>query len=99
MLKSAGRVSVYCEYVEENVDFKLYELPDYREAFGVVCVLGAERSCRGEISCALYEKFWFDGSIANEAQQRILRKAHRTGKCDEECTEWLDKHKKSSHHE
>ena len=94
MSKPNKRVKVYCEYVEENVDFKFFELLGYREAFGVVCVLGAERSCRGEIGCALYEKFWFDGSIANERQQKILRKAHREGKWDEKCTEWLDKNRK-----
>jgi len=62
MTKPAKRAKAYCEHVKEEVDFELFQLPSHREAYGVACVLGADRSCRGEIGCALYENFWFDGA-------------------------------------
>lgn len=93
MFKSVERMKVYCEYAKEEVDFELYQLPSHREAHGVACVLGADMSCRGQIGCALYEKFWFNGSVANKEQQEILKEAHRKEEWTKKCVEWLDKHK------
>lgn len=94
MFRSVKKMKVYCEYAKREVDFESLQLPRHREAHGVVCVLGADRSCRGEIGCALYESFWFDGSIADEEQQKILKEAHRKEEWTEKCVEWLNKRKR-----
>jgi len=66
----------------------------------------ARESCRGEMGCALYERFWVDGSIADGKQQKILKEAHRkegwnkneTGLSSEEWElQLLERHQKISH--
>ena len=91
---ASKRLKVYCDYVKQEVDFSLFSLDGWKDAYGVACRgPGMEKPCRGEKGCALYEKFWFDGSIANVKQQAILKEAHKKGKWDEECLYWLKKQK------
>lgn len=99
--KFPKKVKVYCDHAKQQVEFDFFQLPKYRDAFGVVCCgpgADADIHCRGSKGCALYEKFWFDGSIANMEQQRILKDTHRRDplEWEEKCIEWLKKHKK--HH-
>ena len=93
--KLRKRVKVYCDHAKQEVEFDFFQLPHHKDAYGVMCDgPGKEKPCRRSKGCALYEKFWFDGSIANKQQQEILKKVHRKGEWDEKCVEWLDKHKK-----
>jgi hypothetical protein len=92
---TSKRLKAYCDYAKQEVEFSLFQLKGWKDAYGVACHgPGKEKPCRGERGCALYEKFWFDGSIANVKQQAILKEAHRKGKWDEKCSEWLTKSKK-----
>ena len=91
---SVKRVKIYCDYAGQEVEFSLFALEQWKDAYGVSCRgLGVEKPCRGERGCALYEKFWFDGSIANMKQQKTLKEAHEKDKWDEKCSEWLGRNK------
>lgn len=91
---TSRRVKVYCDYAKQEVEFSLFSLLGWKDAYGVACGgPGMEKPCRGERGCALYEKFWFDGSIANAQQQKILKEAHKKDRWDEKCSQWLIKNR------
>lgn len=90
------RVLVYCDYAKKEIPFLTYPDRDYPDVLVVECPFWLafpkrKHSCRGVKGCALYEKFWFDGSIANKEQQKILREAHRKGIWEKLMDEWLRK--------